>query len=265
MEELIQIGIDMGMTLGAALLVLIIGLQVVKQLKKRLVVFMDKAEIDENLKPFLSALLNVGLKVLLGLTVVAILGIDISMFMALLASVGFAIGLAFQGSLANFAGGVLLLITRPFQVDDMIETGGTLGMVKGIKILYTEIHTFDNKVIFIPNGNLANSAITNYTRNNTRRVDFQFGVGYDSDMQQVKELLRKVVEQHELVFEEPEPFIRMWEHGDNALIFFVRVWCNTDDYWTIYYDVVEEVKEAFDQAGINIPYPQMDVHLKNKA
>ncbi len=262
MENFIELGIDIGKSLIAAIVVLIVGLQVIKWLGNKLTKVMHKSEIDDNLKPFLSSFLNIGLKVLLILTVVGILGIDTSSFIALLASIGFAIGLAFQGSLSNFAGGILLLLTRPFAIGDTVETNDILGIVKGIKILYTEIHTFDNMVIYVPNGSLANSSITNRTKNPTRRVDFKFGVGYDSDFKKVKKVLHKIVEKHELVFQEPEPFIRMWEHGDSALIIFVRVWCNTEDYWTIYYDITEQAKEEFDKAGINIPYPQMDVHVK---
>ncbi len=264
MENIIQEIIPIAKSLAGALIVLIVGLFIIKRLAQKLTVVMEKSEIDDNLKPFLCSVLNIGLRILLGLVIVSILGIDISAFMALLASVGFAMGLAFQGSLSNFAGGVLLLATRPFAVGDTVETGDVFGTVKGIKILYTEIHTFDNKVIFVPNGNLANTAITNLTRNEERRVDFKFNVGYESDIKKVKKVIKEVVDRHELIFEEPEPFIRMWEHGDNELVFFVRVWCKTEDYWTIYYDLMEEVKEAFDKAGINIPYPQLDVHMKQK-
>ncbi len=264
MENIIQEIIPIAKSLTAAIVVLIVGLFVIKKLGAKLNSVMEKSKIDDNLKPFLSSVLNIGLKVLLLLTIVGILGIDTSSFIAVLASVGFAIGLAFQGSLSNFAGGILLLITRPFCVGDTVETNDILGQVAGIKILYTEIHTFDNRVVFVPNGNLANSSITNFTKNETRRVDFKFNVGYESDIKKVKEVIGKIVAKHELIFKEPEPFIRMWEHGESELVFVTRVWCKTEDYWTVYYDLMESVKESFDKEKINIPYPQMDVHMKQK-
>ena len=189
MENLIELGIEIGKSLAAAIIVLIIGLQIIKRLSNKLIKVMKKSKVDDNLKPFLSSVLSIGLRILLILTVVGILGIDTSSFIAVLASIGFAIGLAFQGSLANFAGGVLLLGTCPFKVGDIVETGDISGVVKGIKILYTEIHTFDNKIIYVPNGGLANSSITNFSRNDIRRVDFKFGVGYDAN-------LKKVVNKH---------------------------------------------------------------------
>ena len=264
METLIQELIPIAKSLAGALIVLIVGLFIIKRLGNRLIFVMNKSEIDDDLKPFLSSVLNVGLRILLLVIIVSILGIDISAFMAVLASVGFAIGLAFQGSLSNFAGGVLLLVTRPFSVDDIVETGDVFGKVAGIKILYTEIHTFDNKIVFVPNGNLANTAITNYTRNELRRVDFKFNVGYESDIKKVKSILSKVIDKHELILKEPEPFIRMWEHGESELVFMTRVWTQTENYWPVYYDMMENVKEAFDKEGINIPYPQMDVHMQGK-
>ena len=262
MERIIDLIIPIAKSLAAAIAVLVIGLFIIKRLAVRLEKVMARATVDDNLKPFLVSLLNIGLRVILILMIIGILGIDTSAFIAVLASLGFAIGLAFQGSISNFAGGVLLLVTKPFKVGDIIETNDVLGIVVGIKILYTEINTFDNKTIFIPNGGLANSAITNFTKNENRRVDLKFNVGYDSNIDKVKELLLKIIDKHELIFKEPEPFIKLFEHGSSELVFIVRVWCRTEDYWHIYYDLLEQVKKEFDKAKISIPYPQMDVHIK---
>lgn len=264
MENIIESMIPVVKSLALAIVVLIVGLIVIKQITKKLVKFMDKTEMDANLKPFLSSLLGVGLKVLLLFAVVGIIGVDTSSFVAVLASMGFAIGLAFQGSLSNFAGGILLLAMRPFKVGDVIESNSILGIVQGIKILYTEVNTFDNKTVFIPNGGLANSSITNYTRNEIRRVDLEFSVSYDSDIEKVKKLLNKIVVNHELTLSEPEPFIKLHKHGASELIFLIRVWAKTDDMWTVHYDLLEQVKLEFDKAKISIPYPQMDVHITNE-
>lgn len=262
MERLIDEIIPIVKSLAAALAVLVIGLFIIKRLAMRLEKVMKKSSVDDNLKPFLCSILNIGLRIVLVMMIIGILGIDTSSFIAVLASLGFAIGLAFQGSLSNFAGGVLLLVTKPFKVGDVIETNDVLGIVAGIKILYTEINTFDNKTIFVPNGSLANSAITNYTKNETRRVDFKFNVGYESNIGKVKKVLNKIIANHELIFPDPEPFIKLFEHGNNELVFVVRVWTKTEDYWTVYYDLMERVKEEFDKEKINIPYPQMDVHIR---
>lgn len=248
-------------TIALAIAVLVVGLIVIKWTVKRLKNLVQKSKLDNSLKPFIMSLTDAVLKVFLVVSVIGILGVQTSSFVAILASAGLAIGLAFQGSLSNFAGGILLLSTKPFSVGNYIDANGHSGTVEAIKILYTEIVTPDNKVIFIPNGSLANSSIVNYSLNETRRVDFKFGVSYDANNSEVICALEDVVRGQSLVLKDPEPFIRMSEHGDSAVMYTVRLWVNTKDYWDVYFNVIEEVKKHFDNKNISIPYPQMDVHI----
>jgi small conductance mechanosensitive channel len=194
--------------------------------------------------------------------IVGILGIDTSSIVAVIASAGFAIGLAFQGSLSNFAGGVLLLVMKPFKVGDFIESEGQMGTVHGIKILYTEIITVDNQVVYVPNGKLSNASITNYSALDTRRFELKFGAGYECDTDKVKEILKSIVQDHPKVLKDPQPFVRLSEHADSALIFTVRGWAKQEDFWETYFDMIETVKKKFDENEISIPYPQMDVHMQ---
>ncbi len=184
--------------------------------------------------------------------------------MALFGAAGLAVGLAFQGSLSNFAGGVLILATKPFKVGDYIETNGQSGTVEAVRILYTDLVTVDNKVIRIPNGSLSNASVVNYSEKDTRRVDFQFNAAYEADSTKVISVLTEIVSGHPQALKTPEPFVRMSEHGDSAIGYTVRVWANSADYWTVYFDVIGKVKQRFDEEGLSIPYPQMDVHVKTQ-
>ncbi len=246
-----------------AVVVLTVGMIVIKWGVKKLKILMDKSRIDINLKPFIISMIDALLKVFLIVSVIGILGVQTSSFVAVLASAGLAIGLAFQGSLSNIAGGVLLLTTKPIAVGNFIETNGYSGTVQAIKILYTEIVTPDNKVIFIPNGSLANSSIVNYSIKDTRRVDMKFGVSYEANNSEVISVLKDVISKQPLVLNDPAPFVRMSEHGDNAIMYTVRLWVKSQNYWDVYFNVIEEVKKRFDEKSISIPYPQMDVHMKN--
>lgn len=250
-------------SLGLAILVFIIGWFVIKWSVKRLKTIIKKSRMDNSLKPFIISLTDAALKVFLVVTVISILGVQTSSFVAVLASAGLAIGLAFQGSLSNFAGGVLLLTTKPFGVGDYIEVTGFSGTVQAIKILYTEIVTPDNKVIFIPNGNLSNSSIVNYSKKDKRRVDLKFGVSFDADYSKVVGALNEVIEKQPLVLKDPVPFVRMTEHGTNSIIYTIRVWVESKDYWDVYFNITEEVKKSFDEKNIAIPYSQMDVYIKD--
>lgn len=246
-----------------ALTVAIIGIIVINNFIKRLEKRFVKVRMDETLKPFFLSVLKVGLKILLALVIIKIIGIDTSSFVAVLASAGFAVGLAFQGSLSNFSGGVLLLTMRPFKVGDFIETSGHSGFVKAIKILYTELLTTDNKAVFIPNGGLANSSIINYTMMDTRRVDFRFNVSYSEDIEKVKKVILKVIHRNEMILKEPEELVRIIEHGKDAIVFVVRVWTLTENYWDVYFDIMENVKREFDKESIKIPFSQIDVNVRN--
>ena len=252
-----------GVKIGIGLLVLSIGWKLIKKFKKFINSLMDKKNVDKTLGNFLDTFIEVVLKILLIMIVMEIVGLKATGLAALFASAGLAIGLALQGSLSNFAGGVIILLIRPFNVGDYIEGAGHSGIVEKISIFYTCLVTPDNKQILIPNGALANDSIVNYSSKDTRRVDLVFGVSYDDDIFKLKRILTQVVEANELIFKNPEPFISINEHGESSINFVVRAWCKTSDYWTVHFDLLEKVMVKFNEENISIPYPQMDLHLKD--
>jgi small conductance mechanosensitive channel len=182
-------------------------------------------------------------------------------FIAVLGSAGLAVGLALQGSLSNFAGGVLILVLKPYKVGDYIEAAGYAGTVQEIQMFYTILQSPDNKKIIVPNSNMSNSGTVNFSANATRRVDLVFGVGYDDDVEKVKSILWDVANEDPLVLDDPAPLIVLGQHDASSINFFYRVWCNASDYWAVYFSTMEKVKLAFDKHQVGIPYPQMDVHL----
>ena len=226
--------------------------------------FSSRKEIDSTLHSFLGAFLELALKSLLIICVLGYVGFEITGLAALLASAGFALGLALQGSLSNFAGGVIILIMRPFKIGDFIESSGNTGTVERIELFYTHLITPDNKAIMIPNGSLSNSTIINYSSKDTRRVDLVFGVGYEDDILHVKRVLSNIIDSCHLILKNPEPFINICEHGDSSVNIAVRVWTDTSNYWNVYFYLIEQAKIKFDEENINIPYPQMDLHIQNK-
>ena len=188
--------------------------------------------------------------------------VELSGLAALIASAGVAIGLALQGSLSNFAGGFIILLLRPFKVGDYIQAAGLEGAVEQIGVFYTTLTTVDNKVVLIPNGTLSNGSLINFSAKDTRRVDLIFSVGYECDILKVRRVLNDIVKEHKLILDYPEPFVGLVEQADSFLNFTVRAWVKTPDYWTVYFDLLESVKLRFDEEEISIPYPQMDVHVK---
>ncbi|GIV38545.1 MAG: mechanosensitive ion channel protein MscS [Thermonema sp.] len=244
-----------------ALVVLIIGWQLIRIGRRYIKKYLESSKIDPTVKPFLETVIIITLKVLLLVSVVSMLGVATTSILTMLGAAGVAVGLALQGSLSNLAGGILILIIRPFKVGDTIEAQGVLGVVQEIQIFNTYIKTFDNKVVILPNANLSNGNIINYSREPIRRVDMTFTCGYDDDFKKAKQLLQEIVENHPLVLKDPEPNVFLLQLGDSALHFAVRPWCKTEDYWTVYSQIHEAVKERFDREGISIPYPQRDVHL----
>ncbi len=250
-----------GLKLLYGIAVLFIGLKLIQYVNKLVNTAFKKSNLDKSVRTFLESLVSIGLKVLLVIIVAGIVGIKTTTFAALFGAAGVAIGLALQGSLSNLAGGVLILILKPFVVDDFIETSGYMGTVNAISIFYTYLTTVDNKQVVIPNGQLSNGSLINYSSNKLRRVDLVFGVGYESSTEQVKSILRSIMDNHELILNEPEPFVRMSAQADSAIEFTVRAWCKSSDYWNVYFDLMEQSKEEFDKANINIPYPHMDVNV----
>ncbi|EPR72780.1 Potassium efflux system KefA protein [Winogradskyella psychrotolerans RS-3] len=253
--------IEFGPKVIGAILIWIIGSWVIKMLLKGTSKAMNKGDYDESLKKFLLNLINWILKILLIIVVLGTVGVETTSFAAIIAAAGLAIGLALQGSLANFAGGVLIMIFKPIKIGDLIEAQGEIGVVKEIEIFTTKLIGLSNKEIIIPNGSLSNGNIVNYTTQGTRRVDFVFGVSYDADIKTTKEVFSKVLAAHPLILKDPAPTIALSELADSSINFVVRPWCKTADYWTVYFEVTESVKEALDAAGIEIPYPhQVEIH-----
>ena len=220
--------------------------------------------IDKTLGKTLCHAGKILLKCLVVVCLVGYLGIDTSGITALIASLGVCVGLAINGTLSNLAGGVMLLITRPFDDGDFIEAAGYTGTVEDIRITTTKIITLDNKVVYIPNGTLSTSTIVNYTAKDMRRVDYDFSIAYSSDFDKAKSIVAGAAQAHELVLDDPAPFVRVSAHGTSSLTLTMRVWTKTENYWTVYFDLLETVKRAFDENGIEIPFDQLDVHVKNE-
>lgn len=262
MESLLEWATTSGVKLIIGILILSIGFKIIKKFVNHVMLLLSKRDIDLTLRRFLKSLLLSVLKVAVIIIVLEYWGMSLSSFAAVIASAGVAIGLALQGSLSNFAGGFIILLIRPFKVGDYIEAAGHGGTVEQIGLFYTQLVTPDNKQILIPNGSVSNDSLINYSAKNTRRVDLTFSVGYEDDILHVRRVLKDIVNNHKLIINEPEPFIGVVEHGDNAIKFAAIVWCNTEDYWTIYLDLLEEVKVRFDEEGITIPYPKMDLTVK---
>ncbi|MGI9324753.1 MAG: mechanosensitive ion channel family protein [Pseudomonadales bacterium] len=246
-----------------ALAVLLIGWWIIKRIVTLMEIALQRSAADAILTKFLKSLIGIGLKALLLISVASMVGIATTSFVAVLGAAGLAIGLALQGSLSNFAGGVLILFFRPFKVGDYIEAQGVGGTVFGMQIFNTILKTPDNKRVIVPNGPLANGNIVNYSTEPTRRVDFVFAVGYDDDLKAAKGILVKLLEQDERVLGEPASLVVVSELADSSVNFTVRAWVAAADYWPVKFDLIEQAKLAFDAAGISIPYPQTDVHLHN--
>jgi small conductance mechanosensitive channel len=247
--------IEFGPKLISAILIWIIGSWMIKMIIKGFRKAMNKAAYDESLKKFLINLVSWAFKIVLIIVVLGTVGVETTSFAAILAAAGLAIGLALQGSLGNFAGGVLIMIFKPIKIGDLIEAQGEVGVVKEIEIFTTKLTGLSNKEIIIPNGALSNGNIVNYSTAGTRRVDLVYGVGYDSDIKLTKAVFDKVLSAHPKILKEPAPIVALSELGDSSLNFVVRPWCNAEDYWAVYFDITEQVKEALDTAGIEIPYP----------
>lgn len=251
-----------GIKIIIGLIILWIGWKVIKKIIKTTNVILNRRNVDPTISSFLDGLTNIVLKVLLVVIVMEYVGLKTTGIAALIGSAGLAVGLALQGSLSNFAGGVIILLMRPFNVGDFIDGAGYSGTIEKIGIFYTHMLTADNKQILIPNGTLANGSLINYTAKETRRVDLKFTVGYEEDIFKVKQALNEVIATEELILEDPAPFVAVDNHGDSSIGFIVRVWTKTENYWTVHFDLLEKVKIKFDEENISIPYPQMDVHVK---
>lgn len=244
-----------------AITIFMVGRWVARRITDIVKKAMAKAKMDETLISFLGNGVYMLLMVCLVLIVLDFCGIKTTSFVAILGAAGLAVGLALQGSLANFASGVLIIMFRPFKKDDFIEAGGVIGVVEGITILTTNMRTGDNKVIIVPNAQIMGGSITNYSAKETRRIDFVFGVGYDDDLKKVRQVLTEILDADERVLKDPAPTIGLSELADSSVNFVCRPWVKSGDYWPTFFDINEKVKTRFDEEGISIPYPQRDIHV----
>lgn len=244
-----------------ALIVLLIGLWLINRVLKIMDRALERAEMDISLAQFLHSLAGMVLKVLLLISVASMIGIATTSFVAVLGAAGLAIGLALQGSLANFAGGVLILLFKPYRVGDFIETQGVSGTVREIQIFSTLIHTSDNKVIIVPNGALSNDVIINYSKASKRRIEIVVGIGYDDSIDTARRLIQELIDADARIDRDPEPLIAVSELADNSVNLTVRVWVDAENLWPVRFQLIEAVKNSFDANGVSFPYPQRDVHL----
>lgn len=262
---LVELAVDGGIRLIGALALVVIGFKLTGWLNKLLINSKGMAKVDSSARSFISSFISIAFKIVIVFTAAAILGVPMTNMIAVLGSAGVAIGLALQGSLSNLAGGLMILIFQPFRVGDYVESaaaGAVGGTVQAINIFYTTLLTPDNRTVTVPNGTLSNNTVVNYSMQETRRVDLTFSVGYGSDAETVRSLLLGIAQNHELVLQDPEPVAVMSAHGDSAIQFALRVWCKKDDYWTVNFDLTEAAKRVFDENHVEIPFPQMDVHVK---
>lgn len=260
-QGLLDFLFDVGPSILLAIITLFVGMKLIKVITKLFTNSINKSKIDESLSIFLSRFLSIGLKVLLIISVVSMVGVDTTSFIAVLGAAGLAVGFALQGSLANFAGGVLILFFKPFKVGDFIEGQGKLGTVESIDILHTVLRTPDNKVVVVPNGQLANSPVTNFSKKETRRVEFPIGISYGSDVKKAREIILRVLNNDERVLDDPAPVVLLTELADSSLNLSARAWVKTEDFWPAFWENLEEIKVELDKGGIVIPFPQRDVHL----
>ncbi|MCI5777275.1 MAG: mechanosensitive ion channel [Bacteroidales bacterium] len=261
LSDLIPQALTYGKMLIIALIILFLGFWLIKKLIRGMKALMEKRNLDPTLTSFSVSVINIALKVLLIISVVSYIGIPMTSFVAILGAASLAVGMALQGTLQNFAGGVMLLLFRPFKVGDFIEVSGYSGVVKEIQIFNTFLTTGDNKVVLIPNGGISTSSMTNYSRLPERRVDLTFGIGYGDDIDKAYEAIRAVIARKPEILTTPEPFMAVSNLGDNSVDIVVRIWVKSEDYWAVFFYMNEFVKKEFDKQGISIPFPQRDVHI----
>ena len=262
-DKLLDLIVDLGIAVATALIVLVIGLFVIKQLTNALHRYFEKKEYDPSLEGFILSLARVGLKIMLYVAVIQMLGVQTTSFIAVLGAAGLAVGMALSGTLQNFAGGVMLLIFKPFKTGDYIEAQGYAGTVNQIQIFNTILKTPDNKTIIIPNGGLSNGSMINYSTESTRRVDWTIGIAYGDDADKAQAVIRKMLEDDSRILKDPAPFVEVSALADSSVNFAARAWVNSGDYWGVFFDINKKVYQTFDKEGLNIPFPQMDVHVHN--
>ena len=264
LDKLISLGIDFGERLIAAIIILIVGRYVIKWLNKLFARILEKRNIDASIQSFLKSMVNILLLIMLILAVIGKLGIELTGFAALLASAGVAIGMALSGNLQNFAGGIIILIFRPYKVGDYLEaSNGAAGTVQEIQIFHTILVTVDNKLVYVPNGAMSSGVITNYSHRETRRIEWDFGIDYGEDFEKVKSVLLNIIQNDKRIHSTPEPFIELAQLAASCVNIKVRVWVDADDYWKVFFDMNKNVYSTFNKEGIDFPFPQITVHQQN--
>jgi len=256
-----EIVLTYGPRLVASIAVLIIGSWIIKIIVQAADKGMVAGGVEPSLIPFLLGVVGILLKVMLIISVLGMLGVEMTSFIAVLGAAGLAVGLALSGTLQNFAGGVMIFLFKPFKVGDVIDAQGYIGTVSEIQIINTVLKSPDNKTIIIPNGSLSTSSMTNYSTEATRRVDWTIGVAYGDDLDKARSVIKQLCNQDERILKEPEVVIAVSELADSSVNFAVRAWVKSSDYWGVYFDMNENVYKTFNEVGLNIPYPQMDIHV----
>ena len=260
-DKLINASVDLGGRILGAIVIFIIGKLLVNWANRLFAKLLQKRKVDASIQSFLKSIINITLLVLLFLAVIGQLGIELTSFAALLASVGVAVGMALSGNLSNFAGGVIILVFRPYKVGDYIEAStGASGTVTDIQIFHTVLTTPDNKVVFAPNGAMSGAVVTNYSKLDTRRVDFSFSVEYGSDFKQVRQILMDIIHADNRIMQTPEPFVELGAFSDSSVNIPVRVWVKSADYWAVNFDMNKNVYATFNEKGISFPFTQITVH-----
>ena len=260
-QSFVEGSITLGGRIVGAMIILVIGKLIINWLNRLFAALLTKQRVEPSVQSFLKSTVNILLIVMLALAVIGKLGVEITGFAALLASAGVAIGMALSGNLQNFAGGLIILIFRPYKVGDYIDSDtGASGTVQEIQIFHTVLKTGDNKIVYAPNGNMSNSVVTNYSQQDTRRVDFTFSMEYGEDYERVEQVLKDIIAADERILTAPEPFIRLGEMAASSVDITVRVWVKSNDYWAVHFDLKKAVYTTFTKLDISIPFPQMVVH-----
>ena len=260
-QKLIDSGLSAGKHIIAAVVIFIVGRFLIKLLNRLVASILQRRHIEQSVQTFLSSLVNIILTILLIITVIGALGVNTTSFAALIASAGVAIGMALSGNLQNFAGGLIILLFKPYRVGDFIDVNGVQGTVSAVQIFHTILLTPDNKVIYLPNGSTSSSTITNYSREEKRRIEWTFGIDYGEDVSRARTAILSVITADTRILTDPAPFVAVGGLSDSSVDILVRVWVPTEEYWNVYFDMHQRVYETFNEQKINFPYPQRTVHL----
>lgn len=261
LDKILDLSISAGKNILMALLVYIVGRFLIKLVRNLLEKALVHRKLDPGVRTFMQSMLNIVLNILLIISVIGALGVNTTSFAALLASAGVAIGMALSGHLQNFAGGLVILVFKPYRVGDFIEAQGVQGTVREIQIFHTILNTVDNKEVYVPNGSMSNAVVVNYNRNATRRLDWTIGIDYGEDVKKASDVIREVLAADKRVLAEPAPFIAVGALADSSVNIVVRVWVNTSDYWGVHHETLQNIYNSFNERGINFPFPQQTVHL----